>query len=324
VFSPQGYVETCSILAWLQLNRELLALTGESRYAEEIERTVYNDLLGAQAPNGEDWCYYSFPNGRRVHTTYWRCCKSSGAMALEEIPSLGYGVQDADVCVYLFAPGRATLRTPAGSVRLEQKTDYPFDGRIRLRVDPERPARFALRIRVPRWAQGIELPSGAIEQDGFAVIEREWRAGDEIVIRFPMRPTLQRRISQSVQESRAPDGAPIAQEVMHYDYLALTRGPLVYATSLIDGYKSAETLLIHGAEGELIEEVPAAEVRDAPTLRLHASGRTPLTFVPYFTAGGRHDGAWRLTWMQVVERRPPGMAEMPAMHGAIAGPEENV
>ncbi|MDB5675151.1 MAG: hypothetical protein JWM65_2133, partial [Sphingomonas bacterium] len=85
VFSPYGYVETCSIMAWLQLNRELLAITGAAHYAQEIERTAYNDLLGAQAPNGEDWCYYSFPNGRRVHTTYWRCCKSSGSIALEEL-----------------------------------------------------------------------------------------------------------------------------------------------------------------------------------------------------------------------------------------------
>jgi hypothetical protein len=305
VFSPQGYVETCSILAWLQLNRELLALTCEARYAEEIERTVYNDLLGAQAPNGEDWCYYSFPNGRRVHTTYWRCCKSSGAMALEEIPNLTYGVQGSDVCIFLFAPGRATLRTAAGIVRVAQKTAYPFDGRICLRVDPERPARFGVRIRVPRWAQNVELfedgaPISAAEQDGFAVIEREWRAGDSIEIRFGMRPTLHRRVSHSVQESRAPDGEPIAQEVMHYDYLAITRGPLVYATTLIDGYKSAETLLIDEAESDLIEEVPAA-AGGAPALRLYASGRAPLMFVPYFAAGGRHDGAWRLTWMQVVE-----------------------
>jgi hypothetical protein len=306
VFSPQGYVETCSILAWLQLNRELLALTGEARYAEEIERTAYNDLIGAQAPNGEDWCYYSFPNGRRVHTTYWRCCKSSGAMAVEELPSLAYGVQGSDVCVYLFAPGRATLETPSGSVRLEQHTHYPFDGRIRLRVDPERPAHFAVRIRLPRWAKRVELlqddaPIDAAEQDEFAVIEREWRPGDEIVIQFAMRPMIHRQISRSVQESRAPDGAPIAQEVMHYDYLAITRGPLVYATSLIDGYKSAETLLISNADRELIEEVPAPKAGAAPTLRLHASGRAPLVFEPYFAAGGRQDGAWRLTWMQVVE-----------------------
>ena len=333
VFSPYGYVETCSILAWLQLNRELLALTGEERYAEEIERTVYNDLLGAQAPNGEDWCYYSFPNGRRVHTTYWRCCKSSGAMALEEIPNLMYGVQDGDVCVYLFAPGRASLHVPdVGSVRLEQITHFPSDGRIRLRVDPQPAARFALRIRVPRWADDVEFfengaPLHAPTQGQFAVIEREWHAGDEIVIQLAMSAKMHHRVSRSVQESRAPDGEPIKQEVMHYDYIALTRGPLVYATTLIDGYKSAETLLIRAGAGpsDLIEEIPAVETGAAPALRLHTSGRAPLTFVPYYAAGGRHDGAWRLTWMQVViEPRPPETAEMLAMHGAIASRQENV
>lgn len=306
VFSPQGYVETCSVLAWVQVNRELLALTGEARYAEELERTIYNDLLGAQAPNGEDWCYYSFPNGRRVHTTYWRCCKSSGAMALEEISSLAYGVVGADICVYLLGAGRARLRTPAGDVRLEQVTHYPFDGRIRLRVDPERPARFAVRIRVPRWAQRFTVPEGGMEKDGFAVIERDWRVGDEVEIRFDMRPTLHRQVSHSIQESRAPDGEPIAQEVMHYEYIAMTRGPLVYATPLIDGYKSAETLRIRDDASDLIEEVPAVEAGAAPVLRLHASDRAPLTFMPYFEAGGRHDGAWRLTWMQVVRTGLPG------------------
>jgi len=74
VFEPRAYVETCSTLAWIQLNRELLLVTGDAVYAAELERSAYNDLLGAQAAVGEDWCYYSFPNGRRVHTTYWRCC----------------------------------------------------------------------------------------------------------------------------------------------------------------------------------------------------------------------------------------------------------
>ena len=99
-------------LAWIQLNRELLVLTGDAQYAEEIERTAYNDLLGAQAPNGEDWCYYSFPNGKRVHTTYWRCCKSSGAMALEELPSLAYGAdRTAGINIYLFGPSAARAAT---------------------------------------------------------------------------------------------------------------------------------------------------------------------------------------------------------------------
>lgn len=305
VFSPYGYVETCSILAWLQLNRELLITTGEARYAEEIERTAYNDLLGAFTPNGEDWCYYSFPNGRRVHTTYWRCCKSSGAMALEELSAVAYGLRGADICVYLLGPSRATLATEsAGRVRVEQLTNYPFDGRIRLRVDPERPARFAVRIRIPAWAERVDVvmkgPSVPTAQAPGTLlsIDREWRSGDEVTLDIVMRPVIHRRSSNSVQESRAPNGSPITQEVMHYDYLALTRGPLVFATSLIDGYKSSETLLMRSDAMEHAVEVTTS--LSGPELRLRSEARDPLTFVPYFYAGGRHDGAWRLTWMQVT------------------------
>lgn len=304
VFSPYGYVETCSVLAWLQLNRELLLTTGEARYAEEIERAAYNDLLGASAPNGEDWCYYSFPNGKRVHTTYWRCCKSSGAMALEELSAIAYSRQGSEVCVNLLGPARAAIELDrAGVVHLEQITQYPFDGRVRLRVDPQHPARFSLRVRIPSWPEGVE---GRLNGDAltgarageFLTLDRQWRAGDELTLDISMRPKIHQRASQSVQESRAPDGSPIAQEVMHYDYLAVTYGPLVFATPLIDGYKSSETLLM--SRESLDRSVEVVPSQNAPELRLHSLGREPLTFTPYFCTGGRQDGAWRLTWMQVA------------------------
>lgn len=324
VFSPQGYVETCSVLAWIQLNRELLAITGEPRFAEEIECSAYNDLLGAQAPNGEDWCYYTFPNGKRVHTTYWRCCKSSGAMALEELPAIAYGITSADeLVVNLYGASRAELQHPsAGRVRLVQVTDYPFVGAVRLVVQPEEAgAQFAVLLRVPAWVQGAQVALNGQPWDqivtpgGYVRVERRWQANDVLTLEFPMQPTVHTRASSSVQESRGPEGEPIAQEVMHYDHLAITRGPLVYATTLIDGFKTAETIRIAddmpsdwlevlpppvAASGE--EGVPAAE---GPAIRMHLGYREPLVFQPYFEAGGRKDGVWRLTWMQVVRGTPP-------------------
>lgn len=303
VFSPNGYVETCSILAWLQLNRELLATTGEARYADEIERTAYNDLLGAFAPNGEDWCYYSLPNGKRVHTTYWRCCKSSGAMALEELSAIAYSRQGDDICVNLLGQGQATLKTEsAGLVRIEQRTNYPFDGHVNLRIDPERPGRFCLRVRIPSWTDRVDAkindaPISDVRAGEYLTLDREWRAGDALTLDLAMSPRVHQRTSQSVQESRAPDGELVAQEVMHYDYLALTYGPLVFATSLIDGYKSTETLLM--SRESIDEAVEIVTSQWGPELRLRSQGREPLTFTPYFATGGRQDGAWRLTWMQV-------------------------
>jgi DUF1680 family protein len=309
VFSPHAYVETCSTFAWIQLNRELLRVSGEARYAEEIERAVYNDLLGAQAENGEDWCYYSFPNGKRVHTTYWRCCKSSGAMALEELPSLAYAVVANDaVAINLYSAGLATLTlSSAGAVRIEQFTDYPFDGEVRIRIDPERAARFAVHLRIPEWAEGASLEVNgkpwdhAVAPGAYLALAREWRSNDEITLRLPLRPMVHWKASRSVQESRAPDGEPIHQEVMHYDYAAITCGPLVYATGLIDGYKSAETLRLPrpdtAARLELVAPPPGSR---GPALRLKLDDRESLTFLPYYETGGRCDGAWRLTWMQIA------------------------
>ena len=309
-FSPYGYVETCSSLAWIQLNRELLLIEGDPKYAEEIERTAYNDLLGAQAPNGEDWCYYVFPNGRRVHTTYWRCCKSSGAMALEELPGVAYRCDARGVAVNLYGPGGVEFDWPgAGTVKLEQRTAYPFQGGVALRLTMSSPARFVLKLRVPSWAEGARLRVGGESIAGtpgsYAAIERTWSDGDEVMLDFPMAARAHRAVNRNVQESRAPDGEPVQQQVLCFEYLGLTRGPLVYATGLIDGFKTEETLRLPSDDPtDWLTVLPPQEGDAAPLLELRPLLRTPLRFEPYYRAGGRADGAWRLTWVQLAPEPP--------------------
>lgn len=298
VFSPEAYVETCSTMAWIQLNRELLAILGDAAFAQEIERSAYNDLLGAQAPDGEDWCYYSFPNGRRTHTTYWRCCKSSGAMALEELPAIAYGVTaDGALAVNLLGASDAEIVLPAvGTVRLRQRAAYPFEGPITIEVTPAATARFAVDVRIPDWAEHPVLRVGderiAATAGSYARIERDWQPGDTVMLDLPMPVTVHRAVQRNVQESLAPGNVPVAQEVMRYDFIAMTRGPLAYATELIDGFKRGETVRFAGE--------PVAVV-DGESIRLEPQGRAPIVFEPWYRAGGRHDGAWRLTWLGLAE-----------------------
>lgn len=288
-FDPEAYVETCSTMAWIQLNRELLGILGEARFAQEIERSAYNDLLGAQAPDGEDWCYYSFPNGRRVHTTYWRCCKSSGAMALEELPSLAYGVTAAgEIAINLLGPSCATLTVPGlGEVCLEQRTAYPFDGAIEITVDAGGAA-VTLQVRVPDWADGAKLEGAdaPLQPGAYARVET---AGTVRLV-LPMPPRLHRRSARNVQQSIAPDRSQIDQEVLRHDHVALARGPLVYATGLIDGFKPIETVRL---------TTDAAGEGEDGTLLLSPRDRPPIVFEPYYRAGGRRHGAWRLTWLRL-------------------------
>jgi DUF1680 family protein len=308
VFSPQAYVETCSVLAWLQLNRELLRITGHARHAEEIERIAYNDLLGAAAPNGEDWCYYSFPNGPRVHTTYWRCCKSSGAMAWEELPPLAYGVaEDGELQVNLYAPGQVRLALPKGEVGIVQSGGYPFADDVTLTLQPAQAMRFTLRLRVPAWTEGARVTvNGEVLDAGIAPgewldISRDWLPGDVVALRLPMTPTLHLRRSRNVQESRAPDGSPVRQQVLRYDYVGLTRGPLVYATGLIDGFKHEEAVRLPDAPpARWLRELAAADGGPGMDVEMQLDGRAPLRFAPYYRAGGREDGAWRLGWLSLA------------------------
>lgn len=297
-FVPEAYVETCSTLAWVQLNRELLLLSGDARYAEEIERAAYNDLLGSIAPNGEDWCYYSFPNGRRVHTTYWRCCKSSGAMALEELPALAVSGGEGELTVHLHGP----LTARVGGVGLRIETGYPYESDVALTLDPDAPARFTLKLRCPSWAEGAHAEVGgerfAGPPGGYLAIDRVWQPGDTVRLCLPMKAELHERRNRNVQESRAPDGSAVHQTVLDLGYVALTRGPLVFSTPLIDGFKTAETVQLPEAPLEhWVSEVAGADV---PTLRMTLGCRAPLDFQPYFLAGGREDGAWRLTWLSTA------------------------
>ncbi len=305
VFDPTAYVETCSLLAWIQLNRELLSISGDPRHAEEIERTAYNDLLGAQAGNGEDWCYYSYANGRRIHTNYWRCCKSSGAMALEELPSIAYASDRHGVVVNLLGPGEARLRLPDGSVvLLHQRTGYPHDGEVRFDVALETRSRFRLRVRIPAWAEAAtlrvagEVHAGDIVPGRYADIERTWSPGDTVLLSLPMRPRVHRRAYRNIQESRAPDGSPVRQQVLHFPYVAFSRGPLVYATGLIDGYKTSEIVRLPDDDAQiLLDELPPGGVDEATGLRLHPADRASIDFHPYYGLDDRRDRSWRLTWL---------------------------
>ena len=294
-FDPNGFVETCSIMSWIHLNRELLRLTGEAVYAEEAEKAIYNALLGAQHPNGHDWNYFIFPNGRRTNTFDWACCKSSGALALEELGPLAYGKREDGIAVHLYSAGRATLTLPAaGHTQITQTTDYPAGERITLAVDPAKAARFPLFLRIPGWAEGARVAvnstdAGAAAPGTYVRLSRRWKRGDVVTLHLPMRVKLHQK-SQITHEKHT--------EVVRLDYVALTRGPLVYATGLIDGYKRDETVPLPRQNPRQQVVPPATPAGfNGPAVGLSLPGRSPLVFLPYYEAGGREDGAWRITWL---------------------------
>lgn len=300
-WSPYGFVETCSTMAWIQLNREMLRITGQAKYAQEIEKSAYNALLGAQFPNGTDWCYHSFSNGSRHIAHFNDCCPSSGALALEELPQLIYSKKEKGIACNLYTANEASISLPGiGLVGIVQKTDYPFDGKVQITLSPEKQSEFPVFVRIPNWASSAEIKvngkqvdTGKLIPGEFFSIRRVWGKDDKIEIDFP----VELKVHQKQEYTNAPQGG---NSIYSTEWFCLTRGPLVYASSgLINGQDREKTFLLPENNREVsFTSVTTPAGFHGPAYELQLPGQEPQLFLPYYEAGGRKPGSWRLTWIQ--------------------------
>jgi DUF1680 family protein len=309
-FSPYGYVETCSIMAWIQFNKQMLRLTGKAIYAQEIEKAAYNALLGAKYSNGVDWCYHSFPNGR-LHVAHFNdCCPSSGALALEELSPCVYSIRRNGIACNLYTENKANLELSSGlKVKIVQSTNYPFEGQIRITLFPDKPANFPVFLRIPDWADDavISINGKELEIQGetqgethgraslqgeYCKIDHFWKGNDQIEIRFP----FDIKIINRSENADAPQGGKSLYQV---DWFALTRGPLVYAANgLIFGKEREEVITLPKDHPESLFTVGASKEDGGNPIELKLPDNSSILFLPYYRAGGRKEGAWRLTWIQ--------------------------
>ena len=202
---PDAYLETCAAVASAFTSAELFASTGDGKYMDELERVLYNALLTAVGENGRSYTYQNPLNTAKGDRWGWHPCPCCPPMFLKltgALPGYVYSQNASGLSVNLFIGGGATLSVGGTAVRLEQRTRYPDDGRIEIAVAPAKPAKFALRVRVPGWARGVENHAGLYVcdsprawslalngekvaprlDDGYAVLEREWKQGDAVTL----------------------------------------------------------------------------------------------------------------------------------------------
>lgn len=186
--------ETCATAYQLRVYESLLRLRGEARMGDLIERTVFNSLFAAQSPDGRRLRYFAPTEGPRAYwTTDTYCCPCNFRRIVAELPGMVFYRAGGGLAVNLYTPSRAKL-TVGNDVALvaSQDTDYPNSGRVRLRLDPERPVKFSLHLRIPVWGQGAtvtingEPAKGSPRNGTFFVVTREWRPGDGVMIDLPM------------------------------------------------------------------------------------------------------------------------------------------
>ncbi len=216
-------METCVTATWMKYCHQLLRLTGEPRYADQMEISLYNALLGAMKPDGGWWGYYMPLAGtkRASHIQHGdvglSCCVTNGPRALLLTPQWAVMTDKAGPVVNLYNRGVTTTRLASGRrVRLEQQTDYPLGDAIHLSVEPDTPAQFTLKLRIPAWSQKTVLtvngkPLGsAVRPGSYAAIARRWQRGDRVLLKLDMRGRI----------LRDPGGS---------DAVAVMRGPVVLA-----------------------------------------------------------------------------------------------
>ena len=237
--SMSAYCETCAAIGHVYWNHRLFLLHGESKYMDVLERTLYNGVLSGVSLDGKGFFY---PNPLASHGQHERsawfgcaCCPGNVTRFIASVPGYAYAHRDSALYVNLFIGGEAKITLASGAVRVEQETRYPWNGAVRITVHPEKPSRFELRVRIPGWAvnqpvpgnlyryadsaaRDVRLcvnsvPAAPMMDNGYAVLQREWRNGDVVEMEMSM-PARRVAADERVAACRGR--------------VALERGPIVF------------------------------------------------------------------------------------------------
>lgn len=216
-------LETCVTVTWMKFLHQMLRLTGDSKYADQLEISLYNALMASQTPHGEWWSYYTGLMGERVpsHLQFadvvMSCCVANGPRAMLLTPSWAVMSSFDGIAVNLYAPLKAGLKTPRKQpFSLNLVTNYPTNGEVVATVAIPKKERFTINLRIPAWSRETIIKiNGKISKEkvipgSYARIDREWSDQDRIELFFDM-------TSHIVD---APSGVPDA---------AIQRGPIVLA-----------------------------------------------------------------------------------------------
>lgn len=240
-----AYCETCASIANVFWNHRMFLHHGEAKYYDVLERTLYNALLSGVSLSGDRFFYPNVLESAGQHRRQaWfgcACCPSNISRFIPSVPGYVYARTGNAIYVNMYVDNNAVIEMDDNSVTIAQETKYPWSGEVKITIEPLEEGRFDLMLRIPGWARGEAIPGGLYSfvnsedqqiklqvngrdekirmQDGYAIINKKWKAGDEIRLVLPM----------EVQKV-------IADERVEADKnkFALQRGPLMYCAEWPD------------------------------------------------------------------------------------------
>jgi uncharacterized protein len=303
--NENAYCETCASVGMVFWNQRMNSLTGQSKYIDILERSLYNAALDGLSLSGDRF-FYGNPlasTGSHVRKEWFgtACCPSNIARLVSSVGDYIYGKSSRGLFVNLFIGSQATMKINEETVEVEMKTNYPFEGKMVLGIQVQKPSNFEIHVRIPSWlgnrpVDGNLYMSENVPQEkmlikvngknmpfkienGYAVLESTWKSSDQVEISFQL----------SVKKVSSK------QEVkQNLDRVALQRGPLVYCVEGADNegkaldfilspkasFKLKETQI--GSESVLAIETQGIILSPDPSGLSVIKANKKVTAIPYY------------------------------------------
>ena len=224
-----AYQETCASVAMTMWNHRLAMLHGQSKYADVMETSLYNGVLAGYSLDGQRYFYVnplaSLGNHHRSEWFGCACCPPNEARTLAALGGYAYATSDNALWLNLYIQGTVKTQVDGSAIGLDVKTDYPWDGDIRIKVHSNSKKSLALNLRIPGWAQNPSVTVNGSPQSpnlngtGYWTVSKIWAEGDVVELKLPM-PVRQVAANPQVKDDIGK--------------LAIMRGPLVYCLEQVD------------------------------------------------------------------------------------------
>lgn len=230
--------ETCANIGNLLFNWRMLQVTGDAKYAEIVETTLYNSILSGVSLDGKRFFYTNplriskhFPytlrwsKEREEYIKLCNCCPPNTVRTLVQAQNYAYSVSDDALWCHLYGGSELSTQFRGRKLKISQKTDYPWDGKIAIKLEDVVNEPFAIKLRIPEWCTQAqirvngELLNLSTAPNTYATIDRKWKKGDYIDIQLDM-------------QVRMIESNPLVEETRNQT--AIKRGPIVYCLEEMD------------------------------------------------------------------------------------------
>jgi len=319
-----AYAETCASIANVYWNSRMFLMHGDAKYIDVMERILYNGLLSGISQDGT---HFFYPNplasmGQHTRGAWFSCacCVSNMTRFMPSIPGYVYAQDKNNLYINLFMSNSAEINLPVGKVSLAQETEYPWNGKVSITVNPAKPSKFTVRVRIPGWARQEAMPGDLYTFEdktpvpitvqlngkkleysidkGYAVLTQTWKKGDKIELNFPM------EVEKVLANGKVEDDK---------GRFAFQKGPLVYCLEGPDNLdKSVQNIVVsenadvkESYDKDLLNGVLVLSASGSSTRRQVDSDallktQQEVKAIPYYSWNNRGAGDM-MVWIPYVE-----------------------